>query len=76
MDYFLADLEDESGLGVHCGDGVYVAELCYLKEREFARTVEDVVWRRSKLGLQVSEETLKNIEHYFLGGFCDENSGD
>jgi glycerol-3-phosphate dehydrogenase len=41
-------------LGRHFGGGLYEAELRWMKEREFACTAEDALWRRSKLGLTLS----------------------
>ncbi len=49
-------------LGVDCGDGVFEAELVYLIKCEWARSVEDVIWRRTKLGLHITDETRQNIE--------------
>ena len=37
-------------LGRHFGAGLYEAEVRYLIEQEFARTVDDILWRRTKLG--------------------------
>lgn len=62
MDFFLHGAESLDDLGSHCGDDVYKAEIEYLKNYEWAMTVEDVLWRRSKLGLYVSEQTISNIE--------------
>ena len=41
-------------LGRHFGAGLYEAEARYLMDREFARTAEDVLWRRTKLGLHMA----------------------
>jgi len=49
-------------LGEHCGEHVYEAELRYLVQQEWAMTLEDVLWRRSKLGLHTTAETQANIE--------------
>ncbi len=54
-----------SGLGMHYGDDVYAAEINYLKECEFALTLEDILWRRSKLGLHISPQTKNKIEKEF-----------
>jgi glycerol-3-phosphate dehydrogenase len=43
-------------LGRHFGAGLYEAEVRYLREREFARTAEDILWRRTKLGLRLGPE--------------------
>lgn len=51
-------LED---LGQYFGDDLYAAEISYLIEYEWARTEEDILWRRSKLLLHVSPETRKNL---------------
>ncbi len=56
-------------LGRHFGDGVYEAELNYLRDYEWATCAEDVIWRRSKLGLKVSQETLHAIEGFFNGKY-------
>ena len=46
-----ASLDD---LGHFFGADLYAAEVRYLVENEWARTAEDVLWRRTKLGLRVS----------------------
>lgn len=48
-------------LGENMGENVFEAELKYLVENEWALTLEDVLWRRSKLGLHTSEETQKKM---------------
>ena len=42
-------------LGEDFGGGLHEAELAYLMRREWAQTAEDVLWRRSKCGLHMSE---------------------
>ncbi len=49
------------GLGEALGDGLYAAELNYLMHNEWVETADDLLWRRSKLGLHVSEETKQNL---------------
>jgi glycerol-3-phosphate dehydrogenase len=41
-------------LGRDFGGGLTEAELRYLIENEWARKADDVLWRRSKLGLHMS----------------------
>ncbi len=43
-------------MGRHFGQGFSEAELDHLMNREWARTTQDVLWRRSKLGLWFSAE--------------------
>lgn len=51
-------------LGQHFGDDVYEAEIRYLCAHEFAVTSEDILWRRTKLGLHILPQTKVNIEQY------------
>jgi len=41
------------GLGVEIAPGVFAGELAHLREHEWARTGDDVLWRRTKLGLHL-----------------------
>ena len=65
MDYFLHRATSLDDLGDHYGDNIYEAEVEYLKKYEWVSCAEDVIWRRSKLGLYISEKTLANIEASF-----------
>lgn len=64
----LRDLLGEAGserdLGRHFGAGLYEAEVTYLREKEFARTAEDILWRRTKLGLRLGEAEREALERY------------
>lgn len=51
-----------SDLGAHLGDGIYMAEIVYLMQSEWARTAEDILWRRTKLGLHVSVQTAMAVD--------------
>ena len=42
-----------SDLGAEIAPGVFERELIYLREHEWAQTGEDVLWRRTKLGLHL-----------------------
>jgi glycerol-3-phosphate dehydrogenase len=57
----LGDARRLDDLGEHLGDGLYAAELGHLMREEFAMTAEDILWRRSKQGLHVSEETAARV---------------
>jgi glycerol-3-phosphate dehydrogenase len=50
-----------SDMGEDLGDQVYEAEIRYLATVEWAMTLDDILWRRSKLGLHISEETQNKI---------------
>ncbi|MBK1699179.1 glycerol-3-phosphate dehydrogenase [Rhodovibrio salinarum] len=53
----LAGAQSLDDLGPHIGDELYGAEVRYLQEQEWARTADDILWRRSKLGLHLSAAT-------------------
>jgi len=57
-------------LGKCYGSNLFHRELVYLMEHEWARTAEDVLWRRSKLGLQFSTEQTTYLDsvmqNYYL----------
>jgi glycerol-3-phosphate dehydrogenase len=60
----LGDAASIAQLGRHFGSGLYEAELRYLKEREFARTADDVLWRRTKLGLDLTPPQVEAVEAF------------
>ena len=43
-------------LGEHFGVGLYAAEVEHLVEHEWARTPDDILWRRTKMGLRISDD--------------------
>src|SRR5690606_14277196 len=51
-------------LGQHFGSDLYAAEVDYLVANEWARTAQDVLWRRTKLGLRVSGSEVAALEDY------------
>ena len=51
-------------MGEDLGGGVSEAELAYLARHEWVRSAEDVLWRRSRLGLHVPEGTAARIDDY------------
>jgi glycerol-3-phosphate dehydrogenase len=48
-------------LGEYYGAGLTEGELGYLMEREWARTAEDVLWRRTKCGLRMTEAQRRRV---------------
>ncbi len=54
-------------LGEDLGGGLTTAEVDYLVGTEWARTAEDVLYRRSKLGLHVPEGTADRLDRYLAG---------
>lgn len=67
MDKILSGAVDLDSLGRHFGDGIYMAEVNYLIQYEWVKTAEDMLWRRTKLGLSIGDNTRLAIEDYFAG---------
>jgi glycerol-3-phosphate dehydrogenase len=57
----LDNAKSEADLGENFGGGLYERELAYLKEHEWARSSEDVLWRRTKCGLHMSEAQRSRV---------------
>ncbi len=60
----LANCKAMADLGHHFGHGLYEIEINYLISQEWAVTVDDILWRRTKLGLKFTEK-----ENAFLRNF-------
>jgi glycerol-3-phosphate dehydrogenase len=61
VDALLGTARRLDDLGEHMGDGLYEAEVEHLVRNEWALSDEDILWRRSKLGLHVSGETTTRL---------------
>jgi glycerol-3-phosphate dehydrogenase len=48
-------------LGAEIAPGLYESELHYLCQNEWARTADDVLWRRSKLGLHLDAQSTQRV---------------
>ncbi len=55
------DADSLDALGENFGGGLYEAELQYLINNEWARSSDDILFRRSKLGLILSETEIENL---------------
>lgn len=64
MHELLKDATSLQDLGEHIGAGLYEHEVRYWLEHEWAHTVEDMVWRRSKLGLFLTEQEIAKLETF------------
>ncbi|MFT2112144.1 glycerol-3-phosphate dehydrogenase [Marinomonas sp. 2405UD68-3] len=63
-DTFLAGKSNIEELGQHFGQQLYQAEVDYLVAHEWAYSAEDILWRRSKLGIEFTEEEVSALEKY------------
>jgi len=60
----LGEARDLAALGERFGDELTAAEVRYLMRQEFAETADDVLWRRSKLGLRVGAEDAARLSKF------------
>ncbi len=60
----LGEAASEADLGQHFGGTLYAAEVDWLMHEEWATTAEDVLWRRTKCGLDVREAGVKALKTY------------
>ena len=51
-------------LGLHFGAGLYAREIEHLRAREWAVTADDVLWRRTKLGLHLDAAERGAVARY------------
>ncbi|HRK23791.1 MAG TPA: glycerol-3-phosphate dehydrogenase [Beijerinckiaceae bacterium] len=57
----LGDSRSLADLGKHYGAGLYEKEVAYLMQHEWAKTTEDIIWRRTKLGLVLSSDEIAQL---------------
>jgi len=51
-----------SDLGAHLGADLHWREVAFLRDTEWARTAEDIVWRRTKLGLRMTTTEIAALD--------------
>ena len=62
----LAGARDVTDLGRDFGASLTEREVDWLMRREWARTADDILWRRTKLGLRMTSDQMKE-----LAAWCD-----
>lgn len=63
----LGDAKGLDDLGHDFGAGLYAREVDYLRRYEWARSGEDILWRRGKLGLHCEAGTEAAIDAWLAG---------
>ena len=61
---FLRGMRAQADMGEQFGAGLTEREIKYLREREWARDLEAILWRRTKLGLHLSEPQKVRLGEY------------
>ena len=60
----LGDARSVTELGADLGRELYTREVDYLRSEEWATQVDDILWRRTKLGLAFFPEEKANLQRY------------
>lgn len=60
----LGTARSAADLGRHFGADLYAAEVDFLRREEWATTSDDMLWRRTKLGLRLSPEEVTALKNY------------
>jgi glycerol-3-phosphate dehydrogenase len=68
LDRILGEAQTLDALGECFGGELTAAEVRYLMRHEFAETPDDVLWRRSKLGLHVGAEVVAALTRFMESG--------
>jgi len=62
----LGDAATPADLGEFFGAGLYAREIDYMMAHEWARTAEDLLWRRTKCGLHLTAAQAQSVERYVV----------
>ncbi|PJE80441.1 Aerobic glycerol-3-phosphate dehydrogenase [invertebrate metagenome] len=65
--HFLQGKQSVDSLGHNFGHGLTQSEVDYLVKHEWAQNADDILWRRTKLGLMFSDEEVKLLVDYLVG---------
>ncbi|MGB8971425.1 MAG: glycerol-3-phosphate dehydrogenase C-terminal domain-containing protein, partial [Pseudomonas capeferrum] len=61
-------------LGQAIGGGLFTREVDYLRETEWAVSTQDILWRRTKLGLFTSDSEQRALADYLAQGDARSNA--
>jgi glycerol-3-phosphate dehydrogenase len=67
IDAVLGGATSLQGMGREILPGLYEVEARYLMTREWARCAEDILWRRSKLGLHLGAGSAATLDAWIAG---------
>jgi len=60
----MKNIKDESQMGIRFGGDLYGCEVEYLMHNEWAKTADDVLWRRSNMGLYLTDEEKGKLDEW------------
>ena len=64
----LQEIGSVTDLGKRFGADFYEREVNFLMESEWAETVDDLIWRRTKMGLRLSPAEKKDLNRFLSAG--------
>ena len=72
----LGDAKTAADLGENFGSNLTAREVSWLVRKEYARCAEDIVWRRSKLGLRLSLREIELLDTWMAREFAHSDQQD
>ena len=72
----LAGCNSIHDLGVCFSETLYQVEVNYLLRKEWAHTSDDILWRRTKLGLQLDAESRCDLDRYITNYWINHHAKD
>ena len=67
----LGDAKSIGDMGTAFAATLTEREIIWLMDKEYARTAEDVVWRRSRLGLRMSKAEIAELDSWMINAGKD-----
>lgn len=68
----LGDARSPDDMGADFGHGLYEREVRYMIRHEWARSAEDILWRRSKLGLRLSANEKDRLARWIKAATAED----
>lgn len=66
----LANCQSRDDLGTYFGNSLYQIEVEFLIKQEWASTAEDILWRRTRLGLDIDQAGKQSLERFLCDYFA------
>ncbi|STX51538.1 glycerol-3-phosphate dehydrogenase [Legionella busanensis] len=66
LEVLLANCKDLADMGQDFGFGLFQREVDYLRAHEWAVQIEDILWRRTKLGFYYTKPLKEKLNNYLL----------
>jgi glycerol-3-phosphate dehydrogenase len=65
VERLIGNARNATDLGEEIAPQLYEAELQYMRDHEWARSADDALWRRSKLGLRLDDRQRERVAAWF-----------